>query len=158
MTGYYLDGLANLYLKTGDLARPRTPHGKVWRLLAKSLPGQHLYIASARQTLGEVLLSRGALAAAETELRAAVDINTNLVGADHWRTARSAASLGWALIKNDRAAEGEPMLVNARTRLLATVGAADPATQLATARLAEYYRSRHRDAEADEVLAGSDKR
>ena len=122
------------------------------------MPGQHLYIASARQTLGEVLLSRGALAAAETELRAAVDINTNLVGADHWRTARSAASLGWALIKNDRAAEGEPMLVNARTRLLATVGAADPATQLATARLAEYYRSRHRDAEATKVLAGSDKR
>jgi hypothetical protein len=122
------------------------------------LPSQHLYLASARQTLGEVLLNRGALAAAETEFRAAVDINTNLVGANHWRTARSAASLGWALIKNDKAAEGEPMLEAARSRLLSTVGAANPATQLATARLAEYYRSRHRDAEAIKVLAGSDKR
>ena len=157
LTGYYLDGLANLYLKTGDLPRAEDTVRQSLAALTTSLPGQHLYIASARQTLGEVLLSRGALAAAETELRAAVDINTNLVGADHWRTARSAASLGWALIKNDRAAEGEPMLVNARTRLLATVGASDPATQLATARLAEYYRSRHRDAEAMKVLAGSDK-
>jgi len=66
--------------------------------------------------------------------------------------------LGWALIKSDEAAEGEPMLVNARARLLATVGARDPATQLATVRLAEYYRSRHRDADANKVLAGSDKR
>ncbi len=58
-------------------------------------PGQHLYVASARQTLGEVLLSRGALAAAEVRsLRAAADINTALVGADHWRTARSARELG----------------------------------------------------------------
>jgi hypothetical protein len=50
------------------------------------------------------------------------------------------------------------MLVAARTQLLATVGAAHPATQLATARLAEYYRSRHRDAEATKVLPASDKR
>jgi len=77
---------------------------------------------SARQTLGEVLLARGALGVAETELRTAVDINTSLVGADHWRTARSAASLGWALIKNDKADQGELMLVAARTQLLSTVG------------------------------------
>ena len=158
LTGYYLDGLANLYLKTGDLPRAEDAVRQSLAALTASLPNQHLYIASARQTLGEVLLSRGALAAAETELRSAVDINTNLVGADHWRTARSAASLGWALIKSDRADEGEPMLVNARARLLATVGASDPATQSATARLAEYYRSRHRDAEATKVLVGPDKR
>ena len=158
LTGYYLDTLANLYLKTGDLARAEDTVRQSLAILAASLPGEHLYVASARQTLGEVLMSRGALAPAETELRAAADINTALVGADHWRTARSAASLGWALIKSDEAAEGEPMLVNARARLLATVGARDPATQLATVRLAEYYRSRHRDADANKVLAGSDKR
>lgn len=158
MTGYYLDALANLYLKTGDLARAEDTSRHALAIFAKSLPPEHLYVAADRLTLGEVLLSRGALTAAETELRAAVDINTNLVGADHWRTARSAASLGWALIKSDKAAEGEPMLEAARARLLTTVGAANPATRLATARLAEYYRSRHRDAEAARVLAGSDKR
>jgi len=158
LTGYYLDALANLYWKTGDLARAEETARQSLAILAKSLPPQHLYVASTRQTLGEVLLTRGVLAAAETELRAAVDIYTNLVGANQWRTARSAASLGWALIKNDKASEGEPMLVAARTQLLATVGAAHPATQLATARLAEYYRSRHRDAEATKVLPASDKR
>ena len=68
------------------------------------------------------------------------------------------ASLGWALIKHDRAAEGEAMLTAARAKLLATAGARDPATQEASARLVEYYRSRHRDADAAQVLAGSDKR
>ena len=105
-----------------------------------------------------MLLRRGALAAAESELRSALDINTALAGADSWRTARSAASLGWTLIKRDRTAEGEPMLVAARARLLATVGAQHPATQDASARLAEYYRTHHRDAEAAQVLASPDKR
>ncbi len=158
MTGYYLDALAELYWKTGELARAEDTIRQTLVVFSKSLPEQHLYVASARQTLGEVLLSRGALAAAETELKAAVEINTNIVGADHWRTARSAASLGWALIESDRAAQGEPMLVAARTQLLATVGASHPATQLATARLVDYYRSRHRDADADKVLPGSDTR
>ena len=103
-------------------------------------------------------MRRGSLAAAEAELRAALDINTALAGPDSWRTARSAASLGWALIKRDRAAEGEAMLTAARAKLLATAGARDPATQEASARLVEYYRSHHRDADAAQVLAGSDKR
>jgi serine/threonine protein kinase/Flp pilus assembly protein TadD len=158
MTGYYLDALASLYWKTGDLGRAEDTARQSLAALATSLPAQHLYVASSRQTLGEVLLSRGELAAAETELRAALDINTNLVGAGHWRTARSAASLGWALIKSDKAAEGAPMLVAARERLLETMGAGHPATRLATDRLAEYYRSRHRDADAVKILGGSVKR
>ncbi len=158
LTGYYLDALADLYWKAGDYPRAEDTARQSLAILATSLPNQHLYVASSRQTLGEILVSRGAFAAAETELRAAVDTNTNLVGADHWRTARSVASLGWALIEDDKAAEGEPMLVASRQRLLATVGAAHPATQLATARLVEYYRSRHREAEAQAILAGSAKR
>jgi len=158
LTGYYFDALANLYWRAGDFAHAEDAARQSLAALAKSLPSQHLYVASSRQTLGEILLSRGALAAAESELRTAVDIDTNLVGPDHWRTARSAASLGWALIRNDKAAEGEPMLASARTRLLATVGPAHPATQLATNRLVEYYRSRHREAEANEILAGAVKR
>jgi hypothetical protein len=127
-------------------------------VFAQSLPPEHLYVASSRQILGEVLLRRGLLAAAEAELRSALDVNTTLAGADSWRTARSAASLGWTLIKRDKSQEGEPMLVAARTRLLATVGAGHPATREATERLIEYYRARHRDADAAQVLAGIDKR
>ena len=97
-------------------------------------------------------MRRGSLAAAEAELRSSLDINTALAGADSWRTARSAASLGWVLIKRDKDAEGEPMLAAARSRLLAAVGAHHAATQEATDRLVEYYRATHRDAEAQKVL------
>jgi hypothetical protein len=41
--------------------------------------------------------------------------------------------------------------------LLSTVGAKDPATQQATARLIEYLRAHHRDADAARVLAAPDK-
>jgi len=100
---------------------------------------------------------RGELAAAETELRAAIDINTALAGTDSWRTARAQSTLGWVLILRGRAAEGEPMLVAARNRLIATVGAAHAATQWASARLADYLRTHHRDAEAAQVLASPHK-
>ena len=96
---------------------------------------------------------RELLAAAEAELRAALDVNIALAGADSWRAARSEASLGWALIARDEAAEGEPMLLAARAKLLTTVGPRHPATQQATARLVKYYRAHHRDAEAARVLA-----
>jgi len=125
---------------------------------AQSLPAQHLYVATAKLTLGEILLRRGSLAAAEVELRSSLDINTALAGTDSWRIARSAASLGWVLIKRDKSAEGEPMLVAARARLLATVGAQHAATQEATNRLVEYYRATHRDAEAQKLLGEPAKR
>ena len=86
-----------------------------------------------------------------------MDINAALAGADSWRTARAQSSLGWVLILRDKAAEGEPLLAAARNRLLATVGSSHAATQWATARLADYLRARHRDAEAAEVLANPHK-
>jgi hypothetical protein len=122
---------------------------------AQALPARHLYVASTRRLLGEALLQRGSLAAAEIELRAALDITASLAGADSWRSARAQSSLGWCLIMRDKAAEGEPMLVAARTRLLATVGPQHAATQQASERLVEYYRAHHRDDDAARVLAGS---
>ena len=47
-----------------------------------------------------------------------------LAGPGNWRTARTEASLGWMLIAEDKAAEGEPMLVAARAKLLDDVGPA----------------------------------
>jgi hypothetical protein len=108
--------------------------------------------------LGEVLLRRGFLAAAETELRSALEMNASLAGADSWRAARSEASLGWTLIQRGKDSEGESLLLAARAKLLATVGAKNPATQQTTARLVEYYRAHHRDAEAVGVLAAPDNR
>jgi tetratricopeptide (TPR) repeat protein len=158
MTGYYLDALASLYLKENDLRSAEEVSRRSLEVLThSSLPAQHLYVAGARWTLGEILLRRGLPADAEAEFRASADINTALTGAESWRTARSNASLGWALIKDGKVAEGETMLVAARTRLLETVGPHDAATQEATARLGEYYRIRHRDGEAEQLLRGPSK-
>jgi eukaryotic-like serine/threonine-protein kinase len=159
MTGYYLDALANEYLRADDLVSAEANARQALAVYAQSpLPARHLYIASTHQLLGEVLLRRGSLAAAEAEIRTAVDMNVALAGSDSWRVARSEASLGWVLIKRDRATEGEPMLLAARSKLLVTVGAQHPATLQASARLAEYYRAHHRDADAERVLAAPDKR
>jgi serine/threonine protein kinase/tetratricopeptide (TPR) repeat protein len=155
LTGYYLDNLASLYLKANDLAAAERFAREALAVYAQALPARHLYVASTRRLLGEILLQRGSLGAAETEIRAAVDIDSDLAGADSWRTARAQASLGWALILRDEAAEGESILVAARTKLIATVGPANPGTRWATARLVEYLRAHHRDAEAAAVLAGA---
>ena len=99
-----------------------------------------------------------AVSQAQQELRAAWDINVGLAGPDSWRAARSEASLGWTLIQRDKAAEGEPMLLAARSKLVATVGLRHSATQQATAWLVDYYRAHHREADAVRVLAEPDKR
>jgi eukaryotic-like serine/threonine-protein kinase len=158
MVGYYLDALANLHLKADDLPAAENGARQALAVYAQALPARHLYVASTRQLLGEVLLRRGSLAAAEAELRIALDMNARLAGPDGWRAARSEASLGWILIQRDKAAEGEPMLLAARSKLLATVGMQDPATQQATSRLVEYYRAHHRDAEARVLAAPPNKR
>jgi len=156
MVGYYLDALAYIYLQAGDLPNAEANARQALAVYAEALPANHLYAASTHELLGEVLLRRGSPDAAETELRTAVDMDVSLAGADSWRAARSEAALGWALIARDKAAEGEPMLFAARGKLLATVGAQHPATRQATAWLVEYYRSRHRDADATRVLAAPD--
>jgi len=156
LTGYYLDALANLYLEAGDLPSAESDARQALAVYEQSLPARHLYVAATRQVLGEILLRRGLPAAAESELRTALDINVALAGQGSWRTARSEASLGWTLIESGRAAQGEPMLVAARNQLLSKLGAKDPATQQATARLLEYLRAHHRDADAARVLAAPD--
>jgi serine/threonine protein kinase len=151
LTGYYLDSLGALYLQSGNLPAAERDARRALAVYAQALPARHLYVASARQLLGEILLRRGSAAAAEAELRAAAELCSALAGPDHWRTARANASLGWILIQRGNAAAGEPLLTDARARLLSSLGAANPATQLASERLADYYRTRHRDADAARV-------
>jgi len=56
------------------------------------------------------------------------------------------------LIAENNSAEGERILVAARSKLMKTVGPQHPEVEQATKRLAEYYREHHRDAEAARVL------
>jgi serine/threonine protein kinase/tetratricopeptide (TPR) repeat protein len=151
--GYFMDAVGKLYLDTDDLDNAESTARQVLAIYARSLPPRHLYVAATRQLLGETLLRRGKLPEAETELRAALEIDLSLAGHTDWRAARAEASLGWLLIAENNAAEGEPMLIEARSKLLSSVGPLHPEVTLATARLAQYYRNHHRDADAARVLA-----
>ena len=82
MTGYYLDALANLYLKANDLPAAEAAARRGARRLRAVAAGRSISTSPPRdRLLGEILLRRGSLAAAEAELRAALDINTALAGA-----------------------------------------------------------------------------
>jgi hypothetical protein len=149
--------VANLDLIANNLGSAESNARQALAVYAQSLPARHLFVAATHQLLGEVLLRRGFLQPAETEFRAALDIDMALAGPGNWRTARTDASLGWALIMQDRAAEGEPKLVAAQRLLVATLGSSHPEAVQASSRLAEYYRMRHRDAEAARVPTVTDK-
>jgi eukaryotic-like serine/threonine-protein kinase len=155
MVGYYLDALANLYLTADNWTAAENYAHQALAIYAQSLPVRHAYVAATRHLIGEVLLRRGQFAAAEVELRAALDIDLSLVGAANWRAARTKASLGWLLISENKASEGEPMLVAAQKQLFTTLGPQHPEVVLATSRLTEYYRAHHRDAEAVKILSSN---
>jgi hypothetical protein len=148
-----LDALAHLYLVSGNLTAAESHARRALLIYAQAMPARHLYVASTRHLIGEVLLRRGELAAAEIELRAALDLDLSLAGPVNWQAARTRASLGWLLISEGQEAAGEPMLVAARTQLLASLGAQHPETKLATSRLAEYYRAHHRENDAVKILS-----
>ncbi|HEX3951655.1 MAG TPA: serine/threonine-protein kinase [Steroidobacteraceae bacterium] len=153
LVGYFKDAVAKLQLDAGDLQAAESTARQVLAIYDKSLPARHLFVAATRHLLGEVLLQRGQLTDAERELRAALDIDLGSAGPADWRAARTEASLGWLLIAENNAAEGDPMLVAARTKLLKSLGPRHPEVALASERLAQYYRSHHRDADAARVLA-----
>jgi len=153
LTGWYLEGLARLYLKAGNIEAAESNLRAAMTIYAASLPARHLYIAAAHGELGEIDLRKGDLAAAETEMRASLDMTRALVGEESWRTARAQAGLGWVLISAGNFAEGETLLKAAQSILLAGLGPRDEAAQEATERLAEYYRAHHRDDEADKIKA-----
>jgi tetratricopeptide (TPR) repeat protein len=76
LTGWYLEGLARLYLKAGNVAAAETNLRAAMTIYAASLPARHLYIAAAHGELGEidlrtVLISAGKFAEGEALLKAA---------------------------------------------------------------------------------------
>ena len=151
LTGYFLDGLASQRLKTGNFNAAEADARRALAIFGKTLPARHLYVASTRQLLGEILMSRGLLGEAELETRTALDIDMSVAGPQNWRTARAQAALGWILVNNGKTTEGESLLLAGRSRLFATLGPKHPEAQLAAARLDEYLRKRHRDTEADRL-------
>jgi serine/threonine protein kinase/tetratricopeptide (TPR) repeat protein len=153
ITGWYLEGLALLYLKSDNIAAAEPKLREAMAIYAEALPARNLYVAAAHGELGEIYLRKGETSSAESEMRTALDMTRALVGEENWRAARAQSGLGWVLIARGKFAEGEALLTAGQAALLANLGPHDEATQYATERLAAYYRAHHRDDEADKTLA-----
>src|SRR5258708_25111037 len=114
-------GGGKLNLDGGNLDAAESAARQVLQIYAKSLPLRHLYVSATRHLLGEVLLRRGQLSDAETELRAALDIDLGSAGPGDWRDARTEAGLVWCFVEPNNSGVREPVLVAARSELLETV-------------------------------------
>jgi tetratricopeptide (TPR) repeat protein len=90
---------------------------------------EHPNIASGLVSLARVIADRGDLGAAEDTLREAVDMNTRLLGANHWRTARARGFLAAVWREQGRVEESEQALRGVLA-LLAD-GSGQSATQVA---------------------------
>src|ERR1700735_961181 len=82
--GYFMDAVAKLYLDAGNLDAAENTARQVLKIYDQTRPPRHVYVAATRQLLGEVLLRRGKLTEAETELRAAMEIDLASAGPDDW--------------------------------------------------------------------------
>jgi serine/threonine protein kinase len=110
--GYFLTILGSIALERGQADQAERELRAALSVFTEStLPPDHQYIAAAEHFLGEALLAREELPAAEAILRQAVD-RWRRAGAPAMRVARSESALGEVLCKENRVPEGEAHLTN----------------------------------------------
>src|SRR5258708_19524103 len=119
-------GGGKLNLDGGNLDAAESAARQVLQIYAKSLPLRHLYVSATRHLLGEVLLRRGQLSDAETELRAALDIDLGSAGPGDWRGARPETGFGWVLFAHHNSPYNRHPLLLLRSNLFITVRPSPP--------------------------------
>jgi tetratricopeptide (TPR) repeat protein len=122
-TGYACTMLAVVLAERGKYEEAEQMARQSLVIFDKTLPPDHQYVAASEHVLGEVLLAKGELGAAESTLTAAVN-RWQRTKAPAWRIARSESALGEAIYRQGRAAEAERYLT-ASYKVLAADGKAD---------------------------------
>jgi hypothetical protein len=117
----------------------------------KTLPPDHQYVAASEHVLGEVLLAKGELAAAESTLQAAVN-RWKRTKAPAWRIARSESALGEAVYRQGRAPEAERYLTSSYKVLAADDKADKEARIKAQERITRFYTDRGERAKLQELM------
>ena len=139
---HYLVGVveaqfAQVELRNGAIDPARERIGRGLELMKGALDEQSLEMGRALTIHGEILLAAGEPDAARRELERAVDDLEAILPADAWALAEARSLLGECLVKQGQRAEGLDLLAGARDSLAARLGAADPRTRRAAARLEE---------------------
>ncbi len=149
--GFYRTALAARQVELRKYLEAEIQARAALDVLAKALPPDHPYVASAEYVLGEALLGMNRPKDAEAYFSASMNRWTR-ANQPAWRAARSASGLGESLYRQGRAAEAEAYLVDSY-RILATGHNADPAPlSLARERLVRFYNERGQHDRLREVL------
>src|SRR4029453_9375698 len=100
---YLQSSLAQILTKQGKYKEAEQLLRKALDVFARTLPGDHQYVASSEYLLGEVLLATHRLHDAEAVLTASRNRWLRSY-APEWRAGRSASALGEVLYREGRAA------------------------------------------------------
>ena len=96
-------------------------------------------VGSSLQVLGRSLQAQGNAAAAEPLFRESLALRKQFMPPDHWLIAASESVLGECVMKQNRFAEAEPLLLRGHERLSALLGEKHDRTQEAVQRLIALY-------------------
>src|SRR5262249_47623884 len=107
-------------------------------LLAKNLPPDHQYVASAEHYLGETLLATGQLKDAEEVLTSAMNRWTR-TGSSAWGPARSPSAPGEVFDKQGRTEEAERYLTTSYRQMVADPNTDPGSKRLARERITKFY-------------------
>lgn len=120
--------LAQALAAAGEASEARTVIDEALARYEALAPGTRAQ-AEAMQASARVALAAGDFARAERELTEAMPRLEKKFGRGHWRFAEARGLLGLALLGLDRAAEGQPLVDEARQHLAAVLGPDDPRTR-----------------------------
>ena len=138
--GHYFLGLidlelAHVELREGAVEPARETIRRALELLESALDKQSRALGRAQTIHGEILLAAGEMDAAGRELEQAVDGLERSLPADHWELAEARSLLGEWLVRQGRTEAGLELLISARDKMSAKLGASDPRSKRAAERL-----------------------
>ena len=136
-TTWSLGYLADNYYLQGDYRRAREEIDRAIELQTEVLPEGHIDFARTWTVLGKVLTRTGEPARGEEYLRKALALRIKAYKPGDWRTAATQGALGECLLAQDEVEEAAKHLRESHVALQKGLGANDPRTRDAAARLAK---------------------
>jgi hypothetical protein len=118
----YTFQLGMLLSEMGDTAAAEPLLRKTLEQRKKVLGPQHLGVARSSEVLAELLARTGRPREGLLLAQQAVETHTREVSAHHWRTAMARSVLGDCLVRLNRFAEAEPLLISSLETLEHTRG------------------------------------
>ena len=140
--GYFAAGVAQVLIRQKQFAEAEGLLRMSLDIYDRKLSPDHLYIASAINDFGPLLVQTDRAREAEPMLRRALQICEKSLGQDSWRAARARSTLGQALASLGQDAEAEPLLIDSLPIIEEALGPEHRETRLAVRRIVDFYTDR----------------